>query len=179
VTPASLDPERRATSRRSPAWLVRLTSSTEEGTAGGIYGVIVSSAVMAASHATTAIALVLAVLVTLLVYWSAERYARLMAQRIHEGHRPRRDQVREQVTTGWEMVTASALPLAVLILVRLVGGSLTAAVIAALVCSTVLLFLAGWEIGRYGHLSRLARLASAVIAATFGGVMIVLKVLLH
>ena len=83
----------------------------EESTADGIYGVIVSAAVMAASHAETAVALAAAVLITLAIYWGAERYARLVAERIHNGHRPNRAQVRRQLTSGWEIVTASALPL--------------------------------------------------------------------
>jgi VIT1/CCC1 family predicted Fe2+/Mn2+ transporter len=158
---------------------LRMTRTTEESTAAGIYGVIVASSVMAATHAETAIAVDLAVLVTLVVYWGAERYARLVAQRIHDGHRPDRRQLRRQLTTGWAMVSASAVPLIVLLVVRLLGVGLTAAVLSALASSTVLLAVAGWEIGRDGKLSRGERLASAATAAAFGGALIVLKMLLH
>jgi hypothetical protein len=51
---------------------LRMTRATEENTAAGIYGVIVASSVMAAAHAETAIAVDLAVLVTLVIYWGAE-----------------------------------------------------------------------------------------------------------
>ena len=159
--------------------LLRLTHATEEATASGIYGVIVSAAVIATVHASTAAADVAAVLVTLLVYWGAERYARLVAQRIHDGHRPSAHQVREQLTTGWEMVTASLLPLAVLVVVRILGASLNTAILADLLCSTMLLFLYVWEIGRSGHLRTWERLLSASIAGLFGVAMIVLKGLLH
>jgi hypothetical protein len=158
---------------------IRLTAETEEGTASAIYGIIVSSATMASSHASTAISVEAAVLVALVIYWSAERYARLVAQRIHAGHRPTREQVREQVTSGWEMVTATAAPLVILVVVRLLGASLSAAITWALVCATVLLFLAGWEIGKDGRLSRGERLLCAVSAAMFGVVMMLLKTLLH
>ena len=60
----------------------------EEATASGIYGVIVSAAVMSASHADKAYKVIIAVVVTLTIYWGAERYARIVAERIHEGHRP-------------------------------------------------------------------------------------------
>ncbi len=60
----------------------------EESTASGIYGVIVGAAVMAASHADRVVAVAVAVLVTLVIYWTAERYARLVAARIHDEHRP-------------------------------------------------------------------------------------------
>ena len=156
-----------------------LGGSSEESTAAGIYGVIVSSAVMAASHAATAAAATVAVLVTLVIYWGAERYARIVAERIHSGRRPDRRELRHQLTTGWEMITASFLPLAVLDLTRLLGAQLSTALLAGLSCSTLLLGLAGWEVGRDGKLGTGERLVSAAVAAAFGGVMIVLKMLLH
>src|SRR5262249_61198083 len=67
---------------------LRLTHATEESTAAGIYGVIVSAAVMTASHASSATAMIVAVLGTLTIYWGAERYSRLVAERIPAGHPP-------------------------------------------------------------------------------------------
>jgi hypothetical protein len=156
-----------------------LGGSSEESTAAGIYGVIVSSAVMAASHAATAVGATVAVLVTLVIYWAAERYARIVAERIHSGRRPDRRKLRRQLTIGWEMITASFLPLAVLDVARLLGAELSTALLAGLSCSTLLLAIAGWEVGRDGKLTTGERLVSAAIAAAFGGVMIVLKMLLH
>jgi positive regulator of sigma E activity len=152
---------------------------SQEATAAAIYGVIVSAAVMAVAHAPSAAATVVAVLVTLTIYWAAERYARIVAERIHEGHRPRWHTVREQLTCGWQMITASFLPLAVLLLVRLLGADLRTATIWALVCSTVLLCGAGWRIGRHGGLSTLERAVSSAVAGVFGIGLIVLKTLLH
>lgn len=166
--------------RRAPlGHRLQVTGPTEEGTAAGVYGVIIGAAVMASSHATSAAAVIAAVLVTLVVYWSAERYARVVAQRIHEGRRLTALQVRSQLTGGWEIVTASALPVAVLALLRVCGAPLRAAVIAALVCSALLLCVAGWEMGRHGQLTRLERLVSAAVAGSFGVLMIVLKFALH
>jgi hypothetical protein len=158
---------------------VRVTGEAKERTATGIYGIIVSAAVMAAAHAPSAVITVAAVLVTLVTYWAAERYARIVAERIHEGHRPSWQTVRDQVTTGWEMVTTSMLPLGVLILVRLLGAGLRAATIWALVCSTVLLCIAGWRVGRGGRLTRLEQIISTVVAGIFGVGLIVLKAVLH
>jgi hypothetical protein len=157
----------------------RSAQEVREATAAGIYGIIVSAAVLTASHASTAVATAVAVLVTVSVYWAAERYARILAERIHEGHRPRWDTVRRQLTSGWEMITASLLPLGVLIVARLLGATLRTAIIASLVCSTVLLCMAGWRIGRYGRLSALEQVASTAVAGLFGIAMIVLKALLH
>jgi len=56
---------------------------------------------------------------------------------------------------------------------------LDTAVLAALGTSTLLLCLAGWEIGRHGALHPLERLASAAAAGAFGGLLILLKTALH
>jgi hypothetical protein len=170
----------RATRRHHPlGHRLLVTGHTEEDTAAGIYGVIIAAAVMASSHAASGRAVILAVLVTLVIYWSAERYARLVAQRIHEGRRLTAHQIRSQLTTGWQIVTASALPVTVLALLNLAGVALRTTVIAALVCSALLLGVAGWEMGRHGALTPAERLVSATVAGAFGVVMILLKVTLH
>ena len=162
-----------------PLALLRVGRSSEEDTAAGIDGIILGAAVMAASHAASAVAVTVAVLVTLTVYWGAERYARIVARRIHDGRRPDRRELRSQLTTGWAMVSATVLPLAVLAAARLLGADLSTAVLSALGCSALLLGIAGWEVGRDGKLTPRERLASAATAAAFGGVLILLKILLH
>jgi hypothetical protein len=164
---------RRGVSRFTPS------SDTEEGTAAGVYGVIIGGSVMAASHATAAVSVALTVLITLTIYWSAERFARLVAERIHREHRPSRRDLVRQLTAGWEIVSASTLPLAVLVVTRLVGRPLDQAVLAALICCTVLLCLAGWEMGRHGRLSRSERVGVTVVAGLFGVALIAMKALLH
>ena len=151
----------------------------EESTAAAIYGVIVSAAVMAASHAERILAVAVAVLVTLVIYWTAERYARLVAARIHDRRRPTWRQVRRELTHGWQMVSASGFPLVVLLVAGLFGAPVFGAVVAALVASTLLLGLAGWEIGRDGRLTTRERWVSAGVAALFGVAMVLLKALLH
>jgi hypothetical protein len=165
--------------KRPVSTRLRLTRATEENTAAGLYGVIVSAAVMAASHAHSAVAVIGAVLVTLTVYWAAERYARVVAERIHTGHRPTWRNLRHQLTDGWAIVGASALPLAVLAVVRMLGVGLDRAVFWALSCSTLLLCLAGWEVGRHGQLTVRERLVSTAVAGVFGAGLIVLKAVLH
>jgi hypothetical protein len=162
-----------------PSSFVRLTHDTAEGTAAGIYGVIICAAMLVTSHAERAWLEVIAILVTLMIYWAAERYARIVAERIHEGHRPTWQTVRHQLTSGWEIVTASALPLLVLVLMRLTGVSLDTAEFAALGCTTALLCVAGWRMGAGGRLTTAERLVSSLVAGGFGAAMIVLKTLLH
>jgi hypothetical protein len=87
--------------------------------------------------------------------------------------------VREQLTYGWEMITATALPLLTLVVLRLAGLAQAAAVLGALICASVLLGLAGWELGADGRLTTRERLVSAAVAAAFGVLMIGLKTLPH
>ncbi|WP_433829888.1 hypothetical protein ACQP2E_09390 [Actinoplanes sp. CA-015351] len=158
---------------------VRIARENEEATAAGIYGLIVGAAVLVASHPETAAAAVVAEVVTLTIYWAAERYSRIVAERIHEGHRPTWHTVRRQLTTGWEIVTASALPLLVLVVARLVGTQLVTAEILSLICTTILLCVGGWLMGAAGRLTTWERLLSTTVAGMFGISLIALKTLLH
>jgi hypothetical protein len=150
-----------------------------EATAAGIYGVIVGAGVMAAAHTDSATVLTAAVLVTLFVYWCAERYARLVAEFLHEGRRPDRAHVRRQLASGWEIVTASFVPLAVLLVLRLLGADLQTSVLGALVASTLLLTLAGWSMGHRSGFALFDRLVVAAVAGLLGLLMIALKTVLH
>ncbi|BFU43234.1 hypothetical protein [Krasilnikovia sp. MM14-A1004] len=154
-------------------------SEAQEATTAGIYGVIISAAVMAAAHQPTVPATVVAVLVTLVIYWAAERYARIVAERIHVGHRPRWHSLRQQLTGGWEMVTASLFPLLVLMIAYWFGATQRTSIFWALITSTVLLCIAGWRVGRNGRLTTRERLVSSAIAGVFGLTMIALKSILH
>lgn len=156
-----------------------LAGRTEESIATGILGIVVSAAVMASAHAETVGQLVVAVLATLLVYWAAERYARVVSRRIADGHRPTWPTLRRELTDGWEIVTESALPLLVLGVLGLLGTDYRTAVLAALGTSTAMLALAGWSIGRGGRMSTRERLVSACVAGLFGLVAITFKTLVH
>ncbi|SHN24936.1 hypothetical protein [Cryptosporangium aurantiacum] len=158
---------------------LRIRRASEESTAAAVYGLIVSGGVLAASHAHTAWGASAFVLGTLVIYWSAERYARVVAERIHAGHRPPWEVIRRRLTEGWELVSASAIPLACMVIVRLLGAKVGTAIMAGLICTTVLLALTGWEIGRNGRLTTPERLMSAAVAAAFGVGMIGLKTLAH
>jgi hypothetical protein len=177
--PEAPHPDAAREGREGPQPAPVTVTHDEEATAAAIYGIIISAAVMAAAHAPSALGTDLAVLVTLVIYWAAERYSRIVAERIHQGHRPSWHIVRDQLTTGWAMVTASFIPLAVLTVTKLLGASLKTAIILALICSTVLLCTAGWRMARNGRLTRLEQLVSTVVAGAFGAAIILLKTLLH
>jgi hypothetical protein len=158
---------------------VRDLLAQERATANAIYGIIVSSAVMASAHEQTVLEVAVAVLVTLVIYWAAERFAHVMGQRIVHSPELTAGQLRRHLGTGWELVSASFLPLGVLLGSGLLGADVDRAVVAALICATTLLFAAGWQVGREAALSPSSRLLSALCSGAFGMAMIALKALLH
>jgi len=151
----------------------------ETSTANGIYGVIVGTGVMAGYTGNTVGRLAVAVLTTLIVYWAAERYAHVVARRIVLRRKLTRAELRREFSDGWEIVTASYLPVLVLVSSSLLGADLFGSVRNALIFSAVLLSLSGWRVGREAELPRMQHVLSMAIAGAFGVVMIVLQTFLH
>ena len=151
----------------------------EKATANAIYGIIVSSAVMASAHDQSIVVVAIAVLTTLVIYWAAERFAHVMGQRIVHSPELTGRQLRRQLGSGWELVSASFIPLGVLLGSALLGAGVDTAALAALICATALLFAAGWRVGREAALSLSSRMMSALFSGAFGAAMILLKTLLH
>jgi hypothetical protein len=79
--------------------------------AAGIYGAIVTAAILdtAGGRVSTA-ALVISVVVTLLVYRLAEEYAEVLGEQVEGGRLPSRAYIREALTATWPMVSASYAP---------------------------------------------------------------------
>src|SRR5215470_15438841 len=91
--------------------------------AAGIYGAIITAAILDTAGGRLATgALVAAVVITLLVYWLAEEYAELLGEQAAGGRLPGRAYVREAMAATWPMVSASFLPLLVVVLARLAGA---------------------------------------------------------
>lgn len=158
---------------------VRDLLAEEAATADAIYGIIVSSAVMASAHVESVVKLAAAVLTTLVIYWAAERFAQVMGERIVHSQEMTTGLLRRHLGTGWELVSASFLPLGVLLGSGALGVGVDGAVLAALIAATALLFAAGWRVGREAALSRTSRLFSGLLSGAFGAAMILLKSLLH
>jgi hypothetical protein len=150
--------------------------------AAGIYGAIVTAAILAAAgdFAHTS-ALVVSVVVTLLVYWVAEEYAELLGEHTAHGRLPSWSQVRGAFSSTWTMVSASYLPLLTLVLAALAGASTRVAANVGLITAVLVLVFHGWLAARASQLAGWRLLAVTSIAAVLGVVMIVLKdiVLLH
>jgi hypothetical protein len=144
--------------------------------AAGIYGAIVTAAILdtAGGHVSTA-ALVVSVVITLLVYWLAEEYAEIVGEQVEGGRLPSRASVSRALVSTWPMVSASFLPLLALVLAHLAGAADSTAANVGLVAAVILLTLHGWLAARAAQLRGWPLFFATVIAAALGVVMILLK----
>ncbi len=144
--------------------------------AAGIYGAIITAAILdtAGGHLPT-VSLVVAVMVTLLVYWLAEEYAELLGEQAGNGRLPSWAAIRAALTATWPMVSASYAPLLVLLLARLAGASAPAAANIGLVAAIVLLTFHGWSASRAAQLHGRPLIFATSVALALGLVMIGLK----
>ena len=150
--------------------------------AAGVYGAIVTAAILdtAGGHVSTA-ALVVSVVVSLLVYWLAEEYAEVLGEQVEAGRVPSRASIREALAATWPMISASFAPLVALVLARLAGASDLTAANVGLVVVLLLLTLHGWLASRAAQLRGWHLVFATSFAAALGLGMILLKdlVLVH
>jgi len=161
-----------------------LLEKTDRGRrrAAGIYGAVVTAAIIAAvGEQLPTRGVVVAVVVTLLVYWVAEQYAELLGEQTAGGHLPTWRQVRAGLAATWPMVGASYVPLLALFLARLAGASPLTAANVGLAAALLLRVYHGWSAARAAHLAGRSLLAATSVAVALGVVMILLKdvVLIH
>jgi len=150
--------------------------------ASGIYGAIITAAILAtAGNELRTGGLVVAVLVTLVVYWLAEEYAELLGEQAEGGRVPTWDYIRGSLTATWPMVTASFAPLVALVLARLAGATIPVADNIGLAVAIGLLMIHGWSAARAAQLRGWQLAWATSVALALGLVMVVLKdvVLLH
>ncbi len=144
--------------------------------AAGIYGAIITAAILdTASGRMPTSALVIAVVVTLLVYWLAEEYAELLGEQVEDGHLPTWVHIRGALAATWPMVSASFAPLLAVVIARVAGTSTLVAANAGLVVAVVLLAAHGWSAGRASKLRGRHLLLTTSIAIGLGLLMIGLK----
>jgi hypothetical protein len=148
--------------------------------AAGIYGTIVTAAVLAAGgNQLSSAALEVTVLVTLVVYWLAHQYAELLGEHTHAGRLPTRGEVRSSLAAAWPMVSASFVPLVSLVVARLLGASASRAAGVALIVTLVLLIVHGYAAARAARLTGVRFVIVIAIAGVLGASMVVLKALLQ
>jgi hypothetical protein len=150
--------------------------------ASGIYGAIVTAAIIAATgdqlHTGAEVA---TVVITLVVYWLAEEYAELLGEQVEGGLVPTRDYIRGALAMTWPMVSASFAPLVALVIARLAGASTSAAANVGLATAIVLLVIHGWSAARSAQMRGWQLVLATSIAVALGLVMVALKdlILVH
>jgi len=155
---------------------------TRRRRASGIYGAIITAAILAtAGNELHTSGLVVAVVITLVVYWLAEEYAELLGEQAEGGQVPTWDYIRGSLAASWPMVTASFAPLVVLVLARLAGATIPVADNIGLATAIVLLVIHGWSAARSARLRGWQLAFATSVAVALGLMMVVLKdiVLLH
>jgi positive regulator of sigma E activity len=147
--------------------------------APGIYGTIICGSVLAAVDQQGPVwRVVVSVLVTVLVYWLAERYSELLAAHAR-GERVTRVQLTESLRAGWPMVQASYTPLLVLVVAKLLGATTATAISIAVFSTAALLVGLGWLAGKRSGQSGWALTVTVAFAGGLGLVIIALKYALH
>ena len=143
--------------------------------AAGIYGSIITAAIIAAASGLSTAALALSVLVTLVVYWLAEGYAQLLGEHTAAGKLPNWAHIRDALGGTWPMVSSCYLPLVALLIARAAGASPVAAANTGLAVAIVILSVHGWLAGRSARLSGWKLAVATSVAALLGIAMILLK----
>ena len=150
--------------------------------AAGIYGAIITAAILATAGSELHTgALVATVVITLVVYWLAEEYAELLGEQMEGGLVPTWDYIRGALSATWPMVTASFVPLLALVVARLAGASIPVADNIGLAVAIVLLAVHGWLAARSAQLRGVQLVFTTAVAVGLGLIMVLLKdlVLLH
>lgn len=150
--------------------------------AAGIYGAVITASIMAAAgNSLTTPALALSVLITLVVYWLAERYAEILGRQAAGGRLPTWRHIRTALGASWPIVSASFAPLLALLVAHLAGATASSAATVGVLAALVLLTLHGWAAARAAELRGWRLAAATSVAAVLGLVMVVLKnfVILH
>ena len=152
--------------------------TSERDLTHAIYGTVVGAAAMAtASLHGTLSEVVVTVLVTVAVYWVAERYAEVLAAAVHGPGRGGR--VAQALRRGWPTIEAAYTPLVVLVVFVLLTGQLNSGVLVALGLSTAMLSGLGYVAARRAGAARPPALAWAAGSAALGIIVILLKTTLH
>jgi hypothetical protein len=144
-----------------------------------IYGTIIGASVMAATEEHTPVGDVAAsVVLTLIVYWLAERWSFLLGSHL-TGEPITLAHARRVFAEGFSMVEASYTPLLVLVVAWGLGADENTAVNLALLATVAVLLALGLVAGRRAGLSGWLLAASTVFTGLLGIVLIVLKSLIQ
>ena len=156
-----------------------LSATSNAGAA--IYGLIIVSVLLAAESARreTYLKTVLAVLLTLVLYWLAHSYADLVSWQVREGRRL------TMASFVWTMVhevpllAGAAVPLVTVLLAWVLGSALQNALLIALWVDVGAIVAVQIVAGVRAELSGSELLGQVVVGAALGVLILVLRLALH
>jgi hypothetical protein len=149
--------------------------------AGGVYGAIMVGALLAAESARreTYAKTVLAVVITLLLYWLAHSYAEGAGRRLRDGGRLTVAGLARTMGHEVSILIGSALPLLVLLFLWAAGASLASAVKAAVWTSAIIIVVIEVVAARRARLEGRELVGQVALGALLGLMVVVLRILLH
>lgn len=149
--------------------------------AAAIYGLITVGALLAAERARqeTYAKTILAVILTLLMYWLAHSYAEFTSARLKENKPISARELGRTMLDQTPLLLGACLPLVALVITWAVGGSLSSAVSAAIWTSTGGVILIEVVAGLRADLSGGALLLQAGVGAVLGVMIALVRVVLH
>ncbi|MHC2998482.1 hypothetical protein [Microbacterium sp. HJ5] len=145
-----------------------------------IYGLILVSGMIVVSAGGTSLGAFLTVAITVLVFYAAHVYAGTLGRlAVSEGERGLRSSLASAARQSSGMLIAAVAPLIVLLLgtTRVLDDDTS--LWAALIVNTLVLAGLGWMAVARWSTHWWARIVSAVLTAAFGGVLILLKAVIH
>ena len=153
----------------------------------GIYGTIICASILASSDGERPVKVAVVVIVTLVVYWLAERYAEVLglASSPDDGEdgtgtaRITAKHIRHVVSSGWPMIEVSVTPLLVMLGSKLLGASGDTAVTIALWYNVLLLLSLGWLVAKRAELVGWRQAVATAFTALLGLLVVGLKASLH
>lgn len=141
----------------------------------GIYGTVITGAIIATTEESVTVTdVVIQVLVTILVYWAAERWSQSLGSQV-PGEPLSAARVRRIFAEGWPMVEAAYLPLIVIIVASLCGLDADHSIGLGLIAVVVSLVVIGAVASRRAGLTGWALTGSTVVGGLFGVILIGLK----
>lgn len=150
------------------------------GGEGAITGTVVCAAAIAAGASTveTTGQLSIVILGTVLVYWIAHLHAITIGSAMNSERHPMLA-LRTAFVEALPIVGASVVPLGVLLVTRLLGATLRTSGWTALYATIVLLAFYSYRAGARGGLGVRGRIASALVGALVGLLVVALKLLVQ
>jgi hypothetical protein len=164
-----------------PRWAKNLIGLIANRPDYAVYGAIAVGVLLAAETARreTYPKTVVAVVITLMLYWLAHSYADLAGERLRSGARLTPGRFLSTLLHDVPLLIGAAIPLATLLICWAVGTKLPDAVIAAVWTSAAIIVTTELGAGLRGRLGPRHLLIQAFLGALLGSLVIVLRALLH